>query len=563
MMYQNLKFKTKILILCFTLSLIPILVLGFFALHQSRKQLTAHEETYIRHTLDSAVLSLKHNLEVHENIITTLAWDETIQHAVDKEYTSNYEMFLANLEIFDSKFPQVQAMHPEIDGITLYTDTNLYPHGTTLAKLEDLTKYAWYDESFSSTKPLYVADPIGQEINLVYTLPCKYYTNILLMRLSYNSLFEDYSTLFEDHFAVGIFDQNNKLIYRYSTIKDGAPTNLFCGSLEATLQVNHSPNFFREYRTDDEYGFTVMLYRPSKYITASANSFIPVVLWIILFCIVLIGLVGIRLSSQLVEPLEKLTKNMEQIQADNFTVTVDSPYNDEVSKLIRSFKAMAERLESTIEELYTNKILKQEYRLAMLQSQINPHFLYNCLSLINAKAIRAEEPQISKMALHLSTFYRTTLNKGHNFIRLADEWKNTTSYLEIQKMLHSSSFEVYTHVDESLLNQNVINLLIQPLAENAILHGLDYRDENDTSEKYIDITICSKDDKLLIVVKDNGCGMDEETLESITTTETKGYGIRNVDQRIKLFFGEEYGISYESQVGVGTTATITLPITGE
>jgi two-component system sensor histidine kinase YesM len=125
-------------------------------------------------------------------------------------------------------------------------------------------------------------------------------------------------------------------------------------------------------------------------------------------------------------------------------------------------------------------------------------------------------------------------------------------------MLHSDSFEFSYSVDETLFECRIINLIIQPLVENAIVHGIRYMDtENYTGRIRIDIR--RDEDNILITIEDNGCGMDRNTLDNILTAETKGYGIRNVDQRIKLYFGPEYGISYESEPGAGTTATIKLP----
>lgn len=258
-------------------------------------------------------------------------------------------------------------------------------------------------------------------------------------------------------------------------------------------------------------------------------------------------------------PLEKLTNNLNNIEADNFQVTVKCKYNDEIAVLIRSFSAMAERLQQTIEELYISRILKQEYQLQMLQSQINPHFLYNCLSMINGKAIRSEQPEIAKTAQLLSTFYRTTLNKGHSRTTVENEWKNAMAYLELQKIIHAYSFEAECRIDQELFPYQSINLIIQPLIENAILHGIDCR-ENEEEPGRIVITGERKKDEIIFKVMDNGYGMDETMCENILHEESKGYGVMNVNQRIKLYFGEAYGISYRSELGKGTCAVICLPL---
>ena len=218
--YQSLKFRNKIQIICFIVSLIPVILLGAFCTIQSRRLLVSQEETNINNILDQAVSSLDHYLSLQEGIITTLAWDEAIQAAVDKSYSSNYEMFLANSEIFDSKFLMIQAMHPEIEGITLYTQTNLYPHGTTLKQLTDLSGYSWYEKALSAQKPFYIFDRDSGKFLLVYLLPCDLYKNVMTIALSYDYAFSDYQKLFEEDYAIGIYDNAGQLIFDHSSFPD-------------------------------------------------------------------------------------------------------------------------------------------------------------------------------------------------------------------------------------------------------------------------------------------------------------------------------------------------------
>ena len=559
--YQNLKFRNKIILLCFIVSLIPILILGFFCLVETRELLISEEKVHLNNILEQANSSLDHHLSLHEKIINTLAWDETIREAADKEYASNYEMFIADREIFDSKFVMTQAMHKGIKSITLYTGTNLYPHGTTVDSLSKIQNKAWFPYALTTANPFYIYDNSQNSLLLICQVPSNSYTNIIVITLSYEDTFENFKSLFEDDYAIGIYDENGKHLFNYSALDNEQNKDyIFHHLLEDTLENNNNHISLQQSTKQNSFGWTTIIYRPLKRINSSANSFISVIIGMILLSITASNMIGLLLGRQVVHPLEQLAKNMDNIKADNLEVTIKSKSNDEIAHLIHAFEKMAQRLESTIDELYRNKILKQEYRLQMLQSQINPHFLYNCLSTINSKAIRANQSDISRITLLLSTFYRTTLNKGHNTITVEEEWRNITSYIEIQKMLHSSSFKVNYKIDECLFPYRIINLIIQPLVENAILHGISNKEYLD--QEVGEVTILGELDNscMKFIVSDNGCGMEEETLKNITTTETNGYGIRNVDQRIKLFFGEAYGVTYESELGVGTTATITLPL---
>ncbi|HIT65340.1 MAG TPA: histidine kinase, partial [Candidatus Ventrimonas merdavium] len=189
--------------------------------------------------------------------------------------------------------------------------------------------------------------------------------------------------------------------------------------------------------------------------------------------------------------------------------------------------------------------------------QINPHFLYNSLSLINWKAIMAGQEEIGEMARLLSVFYRTTLNKGKNVIDVKGEWDNTCSYIRIQNMMHSQKLTVRTQIDEGMFSYQMLNLLLQPLVENAIAHGLDHK--TGEGERILEVTGREEETDLVFTVSDNGCGIPLESLSEILTAESKGYGVQNVHHRIQLFYGNAYGLSYESQPGVGTRVTVRIP----
>ncbi|MBS6195914.1 MAG: histidine kinase [Clostridiales bacterium] len=559
--YLNLKLRKKIRLLCFTVGLIPTMILGIFFTIQNRNFLINREKNHLHNILERANVSLNHTLTLHTDIINNLVWDSAIKNAVDSTYSNNYDMFLVNHTVFDSRLPLVQAMHREITGITLYTGTNLYPHNSILFPLTEIQDKPWYQDALTTPVPMYVYEEESNSLLLIHHMPDTIYPNIFIIKLSYNGIFDDYKTLFDDNYAVAIYDQQGELLFSHSELDtDYSINKLFSEHLDRTLISENNQTFFVESTDENKYNWTIRIYRPQKELTSAANSFMFITLGIIIICASVIGYISIKLSRYIVTPLEQLDENLSNIQADNFTVTIQSNYNDEIAHLIQTFNRMAHRLEDTINELFINKLAKQEYHLQMLQSQINPHFLYNCLSMINAKAIRCEQPEISKIALHLSSFYRTTLNKGHNTITVYEEWKNITSYIELQKILHSFSFKVIYTIDEIIFPNRIINLIIQPLVENAIMHGIECREYSSDEIGTISIEGKAEGNYLLFVVTDNGCGMDEKTLNTITTVETKGYGIRNVDQRIKLYFGDTYGISYQSQLGKGTIATICLPM---
>lgn len=558
--YSNLKFQKKILVICLLVSMIPTFILGIFCTAQSRRMLYEKEETYMDNILQSADQSLNQFLNLYENTITSLVWDDAIQNALNKEYTNNYDRFLAKQEVFEVRIPIVAAINKDVTKTTIYTNTNMYPYSNRIASLQEIQSESWYEQAIATTNPFFVRQQGSEDILVICKIPLKQYTNIIVITLSGEDFFNRYESLCEGGYAVGIYDDEGQLFFRCSKINEEYDEQLyFCPKLERLKEIIDTSMFSVKETNKNEFGWTIMIFRPYYEIVASVNNIFWGVGATIFICIFVVIFVSMNLSRYVVNPLENLTENLNHIEADNFQVTVKSKYNDEIADLIHAFSAMAKRLQKTIDELYVNRIMKQEYRLQMLQSQINPHFLYNCLSMISGKAIRCEQPEIAKTAQSLSAFYRTTLNKGHSKISVENEWKNAMAYLELQKIMHAYSFETECWIDEELFSYQCINLIIQPLVENAILHGIDLREDETEPGKLI-IKGERKEEKLVFSVVDNGCGMEPEMCEKILREETKGYGIMNVDQRIKLYFGEEYGIFYESCLGKGTKAQIYLPL---
>ena len=281
---------------------------------------------------------------------------------------------------------------------------------------------------------------------------------------------------------------------------------------------------------------------------------------VLLLCLFLILLLGYFFSRKMVERLEQLTENMNQINLGLRKVTVVSQSKDEIGVLVRTFTRMMDEINKLISQVYEAKIKLQKTEMKALQAQINPHFLYNSLSIINWKALEADNEEISRITLALSTYYRTSLNKGETMTIAANEIRNIDAYLQIQLIMHDNSFQVIKEIQEDTLSYSVPKLILQPLVENAIEHGLDVSEKE---EKWLKISACKEKDALIMAVEDNGMGMSEEQAKSIITYRSKGYGVRNVNDRITLLYGEEYHLRVKSRQGEGCRIEIVIPVNKE
>ena len=200
---------------------------------------------------------------------------------------------------------------------------------------------------------------------------------------------------------------------------------------------------------------------------------------LILVCAGIILLLGLSFSRLFTRKIEQLTENMDQVNHGSREVTVYSDSKDEVGVLIRSFRRMMAETDRLIHEVYENRIARKEFELKALQAQINPHFLYNSLSIINWMAIRSKQKDISKVTLALSTFTERPSVRGEDMVTVESCIKNIEAYLEIQLVMHDHEFQVEWEIDPEIKGEKVPKLLLQPVVENALEHGLDEKEEGE------------------------------------------------------------------------------------
>ncbi|NQX62431.1 cache domain-containing sensor histidine kinase [Paenibacillus qinlingensis] len=272
--------------------------------------------------------------------------------------------------------------------------------------------------------------------------------------------------------------------------------------------------------------------------------------------------ISIWLSITLTKPIKQLEVHMKQVEKGNFDIRVDVEGANEISKLSRTFNLMI----SKIKELMSQTVLDQEVKriseLKALQAQIQPHFLYNTLDLIIWMAEMGKVDDVVTMTSALSKLLRSSISKGEELVPIRVELAHIENYLTIQNIRYRNKFTYDIEVEADLLEDLSLKIVLQPLVENAIYHGMKHLAESG----HIRITGQKRDGVIELKVMDNGVGMSDEQLKALrlkTTQQSqsgKGFGVPNVNHRIQLYFGELYGLQFESELEEGTTVTITFPV---
>ena len=312
----------------------------------------------------------------------------------------------------------------------------------------------------------------------------------------------------------------------------------------------------------DYTGWYVVQATPNSEIISNVNR-TQIVLFGIIFIILAILLTILKIfTNTMISPIRQLMGEMEKIKKENFDIHADDSREDEFGELAVNFNHMVKKIKNLIEEDYRKKLVLQDAEYKYLRAQINPHFIYNTLDSINWMAMEAGQRNISKIAVALGRLLRRSISEKKGVIFLGDELESLKDYIVIQKMRYGSRLNADINIPEEYLCCAIPKSTLQPIVENALVHGIDFKPESG----HIEISATEEEGVLILCIKDDGIGMSAEKISQVLdgnaeeeSREHAGIGIKNVDKRIKLLFGEEYGIEIKSITGIGTDILIKVP----
>lgn len=281
--------------------------------------------------------------------------------------------------------------------------------------------------------------------------------------------------------------------------------------------------------------------------------------------VVIAMLLSSFISKSITLPIQKLRNSMERVQEGDFKAAdIVIPAENEIGSLTTSFNVMTHKIEDLMAQNVHEQELKRKSELKALQSQINPHFLYNTLDSIIWMAEGKKNEDVVVMTASLARLLRQSISNEDETVSIIQEIQYVKSYLTIQKMRYKDKLEYEIDVDTSIYSVHIVKLVLQPIIENAIYHGLKYKD----SKGMIWVKGHQDGRNAVIEIKDDGVGMDEETLAHIfekhkVNYHSNGVGVYNIQKRLSLYYGKEYGLRYESEKEKGTTVTVVIPMDQE
>lgn len=363
-----------------------------------------------------------------------------------------------------------------------------------------------------------------------------------------------------------IASSNNDTYIKYQNIinhlKPANDTKL------SSIDINHNTLFIQSSYIDKT-DWRIINIVPYDKISSKINTQ-RIILIIIVFIFGGASLsAGFYFFNSINKRLSKVIKGMSEVHADTLNNFIENDSDDELGELISNYNYMIGKMSILVDEQYKSGKAVKNAELKALQSQINPHFLYNTLDMINWMAYKNMNSEISSAVKNLAKFYKLSLNRGKDIMPIEDELHHVSLYVEIQNMRYSNRISLEINVDNDIRRYLIPKITLQPIIENSITHGIFAK--GDVEGKII-ITGSIIDTDIYLKISDDGIGIKENELILILSSEEfekkeikskgsgSGYGIKNINERLKLYYGDDYGLSFSSIYGQGTTVTIKLPI---
>ena len=476
-----------------------------------------------------------------------------------------------------------------VDNIALFSEDGMLVEAVPAARLKpnlDVTGEPWFrdalekteNQHFSLPHVQYIFDNNENQYRWVISLSraveltsgTSTAQGILLVDISYSSL----EQLFDGVTAgkggdVYLISSDGELLYhpKMQLIDSGRMQENNVAAA-AYKDGNHMEEFdgssrFVTIKSIGYTGWKVVGVTPENVVTLNTIKTRLFIVFIIALILFILALINSYISSRITNPIKELEKSVGILEEGNLDVPVYAGGSYEIQHLGKSIGDMAAQIRLLMKDIVTEHEAKRKQEFDTLQSQINPHFLYNTLDIIVWMIENEQKAEAVKAVTALARFFRISLSKGKSIITVRDELEHVRNYLMIQHMRFKNKFTYEIQAEDGVLELASLKLMLQPLVENAIYHGMEFMD----GDGEILLKVWKEEGDLYFSVIDNGLGMTEEQVGNLFTGAShvdskrgSGIGVKNVNERIKLYFGEKYGLSIESEPDEGTTVKIHLPV---
>lgn len=576
--FRKQKIQYKIIIIYVPLVLIPLLLLSFFSykintdavIAQTKKNM--RDESGLITTRIDAILGAAESFANNAMLDLNKEAGLKLQDGAPKPMTQipiNPDYIIRNQ--IEMKLDIAKLIFPEVESAVFVDRSyNVYvtDHRLVAGSIEGFSSPMFEAVAASNGLPIWFSMEKREFWSLapeepVLTAGKKIYDTESLDLLGYLFVNINEKTLSSVYAPVGPVQSNGYYITdnRGMIISSSRSEQILQPVLSDSELADRSDQFLRSTMHFDKMDWTLVNEIPLMELTKQTRKVSSVILIAAGICLLLALLGAIILSKAIASPIISLAKHINRIRDENIDRPVQVRSSDEIGILGAGLNMMLGRVNDLLIRIKEEQQQKREYELALIQEQIKPHFFYNTLDLIYVLCKSGESIEASRAVKALADYYRVSLSNGKEIISIREEIRNVNSYLYIQKARYPDMFTFSVHIQNELLNGSIPKLTLQPLIENAIYHGLK---ENETAG-HISVTGVMHQQIIQLKITDDGLGIAPQKLAGLLQGDNNedSFGLHSVHERIKLYFGDQYGVTITSRQGEGTTVLLEFPMIGE
>ncbi|WP_313560003.1 sensor histidine kinase [Ruminiclostridium cellobioparum] len=580
--FNNMHVVWKFTLAYFIIIALPVIGTGIYINDSTNKAVIHQAGLLAKQNLMQKREIINQKIESIERTSISIAYNPQILKYVEDTFKNNYQGFEEYNYTFSPLFRSYIMQNKYIYETMLYLDNNSFPRGwNDIFQVSDIIGDEWYADlladnsalkkwsSLHDSKTRKISGNIGRDKVLslcqkLISFNDKSCIGLLEIEISEKVLFDNLVGSSNGEYFI-VFDQEGKIVSHntYNFLPQKYQTELIPtiskDEIEGVYTLKNEKLLIYSIPLVN-IGCRLVGIIPLESFIKSDGNYTLIVACVIIAALIIFGVIIYLVTKRLTRRLKLLVKGLKSVRDENINIKMPVDTHDEFGELAESFNHMTERIHSLIERVYKAQITEKESELKALEAQINPHFLYNTLSTISWMARKAKAGNIDHLSLQLSQFYRLVLSKGKSVITVEDEINLLKSYVEIEKIRFENMLDVKYDLDEKALSYTMIKIILQPIAENTINHGILPKECRGT----MIVKLRQDEENLYFTIIDDGIGMSRSTLESIKNRQIvknreSGYAIHNIMERLKSVYGEKTDIIIASRPGIGCAVRIVIP----
>jgi two-component system sensor histidine kinase YesM len=585
---DDIKVKNKLILLYILSVLIPVVITNFIFSYNINESVKEQQTVFLRDTLQTIKLNVASRIEDCIRVTDIFYQDTKLSILLTNNYKNQndyYSVYNSDLKYYMNKY---EKLYQQIYEMNIYAENTSIINGNGYYYIDDTIKNTtWYRNALSSNRDVFIDTYMDKSTNNILEKKTVRYFSIIrrLDNLVYGGVVKKIIKVDIDYnFINGMINS------------EGIDTDIFIVNNDNNIifsNDNDYSDFLHEFISFDSYkfkpntimqseelsgvlkGYKVIIVAPKTLVMSKIKSSNIYLVVLTLINLVFPSIIILLISQSFKNRLETLSEHMKNIKHDKFNLNLvqGRKGKDEIGQLIGEFNRMSIRMDELIKDVYEAsiqqknlEIAKKQAELNALQSQINPHFLFNTLETIRMRCLLKQEMETSNIIKNLSKMLRRALNWGNDLVTISEEIAFTEDFLKIQMYRFEDKLRFNIHVDDEVKASKIPKLSIMTLVENACIHGI----ESIARIGTVEISVKGLKDKIKLIIKDDGIGMPEEKVNSLVSylkgkqkTEvnslSQGVGIKNVYMRLEMFYGNEFSFFINSKEDEGTEIEVEIP----